>query len=138
MLNHGSLEKDYQFCEESFHSLVGQTITRVSYEPWSVRLLFEEGQLLIENGWRLLDESDSIIDEDQDHEERSTFNLWKITGRRIERVAFEYHPFICVSLLIENNWRMEITANDDGLEDWNLAFGNTLIICNGDIISIFK
>ncbi len=37
-----------------FGELLDQTTTRVSIEPWSVRLLFETGELHIEGIWRLV------------------------------------------------------------------------------------
>jgi hypothetical protein len=114
-----------------FEELVGQVVTRVSIELWSVRLLFEKGELHIEGTWELVTPDGCKVDQNQDFHERQRFELWRVTGKEVLDCRFADEPFPNFSLDLTDHWCLHVTADDDGYEDWGLTSSGTWVVCNG-------
>jgi hypothetical protein len=125
-------------CRHILDGLLGQSITRVSIELWSVRLLFATGELHIEGEWRLLAPDGSIIDQSREFCARQEFQLWRIAGREVLGLQYSEKPLPEFVLRLADQWSLEVVADDDGLEDWSLTLRDSKVFCNGATITVFS
>ena len=119
-------------------TLVGQQITRVSIEPCSVSLLFNNAEIYIESGWKLKAPDGSLLDRDQKITERKSFELWRITGHSVIGVEFTDQLLPDFVLQIDNKSSLEINSSNDGMEDWSLVTPSTKVYCNGETVTVFS
>jgi hypothetical protein len=124
-------------CRHIFQRLLGQSITRVSIEPWSVWLLFDEGQLHIEGSWKLIGPNGSVEDQKQEFSGRQHFDLWRIAGKKVASFQFADEPFPRFVMWVTDGWGLQVDADDDGMEDWGLTSLQSKVYCNGDQITVF-
>ena len=124
--------------KEILRRFVSETVTRVSIEPWSVRLLFESGELHVEGPWRLINASQAIVDKNGSIALRSSFELWRLAGKRLLNILFSNEPLPRFVLEIEGQWGFDVMADDDGLDDWSLTYLDQKVFCNGNSITVFS
>ena len=122
----------------AFQELLGQTITRVSIEPWSVRLLFGTGELHIEGTWRLTASDQSVVDQSQEFSGREKFELWRIVNSTVEAFRFWEEPLPGFAIEVTGQWTLEVQADDSGFEDWSLIATDVWVVCNGNNITTFS
>jgi hypothetical protein len=116
--------------------LVGQTVTRVALEQWSVHLVLEGAVLNVEGHWKLLDADDVVVDFDCKHAERRAFLLWQLIGTRI--IDSGLAPGNALYLVSDVGFRLEADADTDGFEDWQLSLTDgSMIIVNGNDMTEF-
>jgi len=125
-------------CDEIMQTLVGQQVTRVSIEPWSVRLLFNDGELHIEGHWTLKNSDGSLLDKEQKFIARETFALWQIAGQTIVEIRYLDQPLPNLTLKLDDQKTLQAVADDDGLEDWSIVTSLAKVFCNGNEITVFS
>lgn len=113
-------------------SLIGQCVTRVSIEPWAVRLTFETAELTVECDWRLLDDKNIVRDMSQQLSERREFRLWRLAKETVTLITITEQQLPILSLSFTGGWTLVVPANDDGYEDWScVAVDKSFwIVCN--------
>lgn len=121
-----------------FEALLDQTVTRVSLEPWSVRLLLGESEIHIEGAWRLAAPNGAVLDQTQNLSERQSFQLWRILDCVVEHFDFGDEPLPRFVMRTADQQSLEVHAKDDPYEDWSLTAGNVLVVCNGATITVFR
>jgi hypothetical protein len=121
-----------------FEELLGQTITRVSIEPWSVRLLLGTNELHIEGIWRLTTPEGAVVDQSQEFGVRDGFELWRLAGGQVQDFHFDDHPLPRFVMSVAGQWGLEVVASENGEEDWGLTTSRGgWVICNGAKIAVF-
>jgi hypothetical protein len=128
----------FEPCRYIFQRLLSQAVTRVSIEPWSVWLLFYEGELHIEGEWRLRGPDGAIVDQTYEFEERQRFDLWRIAGQKILGFEFSDEPLPRFVMQLTNGWSLEVVADNDGMDDWSLTSQKFKVFCNGTSITVFS
>jgi hypothetical protein len=105
-----------------FDELIGQEVTRVSFNKWSIHLLFEKGtELALDGDWTLEDSEEHAIDRNQGLDSRKAFDLWRLVAARVIAVEFSDGPLPAFSVVFGNGMRLTISNDDDNYEDWSLA-----------------
>jgi hypothetical protein len=118
----------------AFQGLLGQIITRISYEPWSVRLLFGDAELVIEGRWSLIAPDGTVRDKDHDHRKREHFELWRVANCEVLDIQFSDDPLPWFVVSVTGQWSLKVSADEDGYEDWTLNSNGSLVVCNGTLV----
>lgn len=123
---------------DAFLEVLGQTVTRVAIEQWSVRVLFETCELTIEGSWTLWTADGAVADRDRELGTRGRFELWRITGSQVQTIQFYDDPIPRFAMSLTGGWRLGVLGDENGLEDWGLtASGGAWVIGNGASITVF-
>lgn len=124
---------NYLRSKKILSAILGETVTRVAIERWSVRILFETAELIVEADWKLLDQTQTLQDQSEVWEQRKSFALWRVVGEKVSDLYVCETSFHALTVSFTNGMVLEIAANNDGLEDWSLAASNQAywIVCNG-------
>ena len=120
---------------ERISALVGEKATRVSFEEWSVRILFADVELMIEAEWELLDKSGFQLDNNHEIVDRLDFALWRVAGRKVSRISISNEQLPILKIEFDNELTLIIRSNDDNFEDWSLVACDSSfqIVCNGGL-----
>lgn len=123
--------------EQRVASLVGQVITTVYIDQWSVTLLTLESAVITEGHWTLFDSAGVAVDSDCEDIVRQDFKLWKALGTTIvaSNISRDNH----LKLVFDNGLQLEVRSDDDGYEDWHLnSEGGLMLIVNDKTITTFS
>jgi hypothetical protein len=125
---------------EILEDLSGQTITRVSLEQWSIRVMFSEcSELIVECDWSLANEFGNETDNNVDLGSRTIFELWRLVGAIVTRLEFDYTKPCVWSILTSAGMKLSILGNADKYEDWSLVSANRaywLVSSGGEITKV--
>jgi hypothetical protein len=110
--------------------VVGQTVTRVFIDQWSVGLLFDSGSLNVEGQWTLYGRDDEVIDKGEEVGERRYFHLWKLVGA--QPVRAEIRDSRDLILMFNTGYRFVCHSDQDGYEDWDVSLDDGRIVIAND------
>lgn len=116
---------------EEINSLIGQVISRVSLEPTSIEVLFDDTLLHITGHWKLRSSDGKTIDQDIPLEVRQQFDLWRLCGKRVTDVDLVDDTEAKLVIHIPSIGLLEALADEDGFEDWTLSSPRFFYVCNG-------
>lgn len=120
-----------------FHRLLHKQVTRVALEQWSMTLLIDDSELRVEGDWYLYG-TNNIFDKNQGFIERQAFELWRLIGTEITRIDVFNEHLPKIFFYFTEEWRLELLANNDGLEDWALVTPNSKLFCDGESTTVFS
>ena len=122
--------------QDMIAELIGQTVTRVAIERWSVLLLLETGSITIGGCWRLIDPHGTERDAQQELGQRKDFQLWQTLGCDVEESKLSSHNGL--HLQFRNGFRLEVEASDGPFEDWQVTLTDgRLLVANGEDLTCF-
>jgi hypothetical protein len=122
--------------EKMVADLIGQAITRVAIEQWSIHIVLESSVINVEGRWKLFDRDGTPIDVGSKDVERQDFRLWRALGTRIVQSSMTSDHTL--SLELDNGFRFQAEADHDGFEDWQIAAQDgSLLIVNDKVATEF-
>jgi hypothetical protein len=122
--------------------LKGCVISRVSIEPFAVEIAFGIDFVHIEGFWSLCNAGGIVIDHKPDNGtkegDRTTFELWRVLGTRVEDIQVEKNGPLLVQMHVSNGCRLDVRSDETGYESWQAHIGGSLLVCNGAKITTFR
>ena len=105
-MNHGERSKNHvnaQNVDAVLSALKGATVTRVSIECWSVRMLLGDAELIIEAEWELYNSAGEIVDTSLPLKSRRAFEIWKLTGETVVDTSLLHSMSTVLTINFSNN-----------------------------------
>lgn len=117
-----------------FDALLRQPVDRLAVTDTTVAVYFEnQAKLYLECEWRYWDVSGGPAGGQVEFAERTKFNLWRIVSKSVSRFRFSTAGMPAFAIVFSDGSSLEVLANDDFLEDWQIVFHTSriLLICMG-------